>query len=97
MKIEYHPSTVSDLNHAVTYYESLRPGLGRECHSEIYKAICRIREAPSRYRIVDQDIRRSLVHRFPFSILYRVIGDERIRILVIRHHRQGDDFGRSRR
>lgn len=97
MKIEFHPATVSDLNRAVTYYESLRPGLGRECRSEVYKAIDRIRAAPRRYRTVEQDIRRSFVGRFPFSILYRIIGTERIRVLVIRHHRQRDDLGRNRR
>lgn len=95
MRIEYYPSTVSDLKRAVSYYESLRYGLGAECRAEIYETIERILEPPRRYRIVDEDVRRALVHRFPF--FYRVIGDERVRILVIRHHRQRDDFGRSRR
>jgi plasmid stabilization system protein ParE len=37
------------------------------------------------------------VHRFPFSIVFRLINDDTIRILVIRHHRRHPRFGLSRR
>jgi plasmid stabilization system protein ParE len=97
MKLDYHPATVADLNRAVGFYEQLRPGLGGECREAIYAAVERVRLDPLRHRIVGGDVRRCLVGRFPFSILYRVIEDEAIRILVIRHHRQRDDFGRSRK
>ena len=97
MKLEYHPATASDLNRAIAFYDSQRPGLGAECRSEVYDAINRIREAPARYRIVEDEVCRRLVHRFPFSILYRVIGNDVVRILVIRHHRQRASFGQARR
>ena len=97
MRLEYHPSTVADLNRAIEFYDSQRPGLGAECRAEVYGAIDRILESPARYRIVEGDLRRCLVRRFPFSILYRFIGDDLVRILVIRHHRQRPGFGQLRR
>lgn len=97
MRLEYHASTAADLNRAIAFYETQRPGLGAECRAEVYDAIDRIQESPVRYRIVERDVRRCLVHRFPFSILYRVIGDDLVRILVVRHHRQHPSFGQSRR
>ncbi|MBI2799296.1 MAG: type II toxin-antitoxin system RelE/ParE family toxin [Gammaproteobacteria bacterium] len=96
MRLEYHPQTTVDLNRALQFYESQRHGLGAECRAEIYAAIERIKESPTHYRKVEGEIRRCLVRRFPFSILYRVIKEEVIRVLVIRHHRQHPGFGQSR-
>ena len=96
MRLEYHPSTVSDLNRAIRFYEGQRPGLGAECRAEIYAAIERVHQSPKHYRIIGEDIYRCFVRRFPFSILYRVIDEELVRILVIRHHRQRPGYGQSR-
>ena len=97
MRLEYHPSTVTDLNRAIEFYEGQRPGLGAECRAEVYAAIDRLHHSPKRHRIIEEDIHRCFVRRFPFSILYRVIDDEVIRILVIRHHRQRPSYGLSRK
>jgi plasmid stabilization system protein ParE len=95
MRVEYHPLTVSDLNDAVAYYNSQRAGLGEALRSEVLAAIERIRANPALYAVVEQEIRRCFVHRFPYSILFRSRG-ETIRILVIRHHRRHPSFGLGR-
>ena len=97
MRLEYHPSTITDLNRAIEFYEGQRPGLGAECRAEVYAAIERVQQSPKRHRIIGEDIHRCFVHRFPFSIIYRVIDDEVIRILVIRHHRRRPSYGRLRK
>lgn len=97
MKLEYHPSTATDLNNAVKHYDKRQNGLGDEFRTEIYSTIERIAEGPYRYSVVNREIRRCLVHRFPYSVLYRVVAGDTIRILVIRHHRRHSDFGLSRR
>lgn len=97
MRVEYHPDTVLDLNQAVDYYESQSPGLGQALRDEIYQTIQRITANPFAYRPVSRGVRRCFVHRFPFSILYRIPEDDCIRILVIRHHRQHWSFGKDRR
>lgn len=97
MKVGYHPLTVSDLNNAVAYYNQQRAGLGDEFRSEVNAAIARVRVNPSQYPTVEHDIRRCFVHRFPYSVSYRFINEEAIRILVIRHHRRHPGFGLDRR
>jgi len=97
MKVEYHPLTVSDLNNAIAYYNQLRAGLGAEFRSEVYAAIARARANPFQYAIVEHGIRRCFAHRFPYSVLFRLINEEAIRILVIRHHRRQPSFGLGRR
>ena len=93
MKLEFHPLSVSDLNDAVIYYDSKRNGLGSDLRSEIYESIESIEHNPRRFRVVKGEIRRCFVHRFPYSVLFKIVDSETIRILVIRHHRQKSTYG----
>ena len=77
MRVEYHPDTVDDLNNAIDYYESRRSGLGSEFRQEIYQTIDRIAADPYLFRTVSGEVRRCFVHRFPFSILYRMSTHQR--------------------
>jgi plasmid stabilization system protein ParE len=96
MILEYHPLTVSDLNNAISYYNQQRAGLGEEFRSEIHAAIETIRTNPFRFSVVERDIRRCFVRRFPYGILFRIINDEKVRVLIIRHHRRRPGFGLRR-
>ena len=93
MRVEYHPETVRDVNDAVSYYDEQHPGLGSEFRNEIYATIDRIISDPHLHRTISSNIRRCFVHRFPFSILYRIVDDDLLRILVVRHHRRYPEFG----
>ena len=97
MQIEYHPKTVNELNNAILYYTSIRSELGSAIRKEVYDAIDRISKTPELYPKVSGDIRRCLIHRFPFSILYRIVSDKHVRILVIRHHRKHSFYGMNRK
>ncbi|MEX0943669.1 MAG: type II toxin-antitoxin system RelE/ParE family toxin [Pseudomonadales bacterium] len=97
MKLEFHPDTVGDLNDAVEFYERQQIGLGSELREEIFRTIDRIVADPHFFRAVRSDIRRCLAHRFPFSVLFRVVDPDTIRVLVIRHHRQRPELGEERR
>ncbi|XOV86392.1 MAG: type II toxin-antitoxin system RelE/ParE family toxin [Pseudomonadota bacterium] len=97
MTLEFHPDTVADLNDSIEFYERQQIGLGKDLREEIYRTIERIAADPYFFRFVKADIRRCLVHRFPFSVLYRVVDADTIRVLVIRHHRQRSELGQERR
>ena len=97
MIVEYHPLTASDLNSAVSYYNLQRLGLGEEFRTEVHATIARIRSSPLQFAVVEREIRRAFVHRFPYSVLFRVVNEETIRVLVIRHHRRRPSFGLTRR
>ena len=47
--------------------------------------------------VVRGDTRRSLMKRFPYLILFRVVNGEVIRITVIKHERRHPAFGVNRR
>lgn len=97
MRVEYHPLTTSDLNNAIAYYNRQQAGLGNELRAEVYASIERVVASPAQFSIVSKGIRRCLVHRFPYAILFHVVSEETLRVLVIRHHRRHPNFGLGRR
>ncbi len=96
MRLEFHPSTVGDVNEAASHYGRARAGLDAEFRTEIDAVIERIARNPSRFPVVEAQIRRCIVHKFPYSVLYRIVDDDCVRILVIRHHRRRPQFGLNR-
>jgi len=92
----YHPATAADVNEAILHYNKRRSTLGDQFRSEIYAAVERVLANPYQYPVVEQEVRRCLVRRFPYSVLFRVIDDEIVRVLVIRHHRRRPQFGLRR-
>ena len=80
-----------ELLDAAQYYELQATGLGSEFLDKIDAAIQDIREAPQRWPIVKASIRRRLVHRFPYALLYRVDTDEII-IQATMHLRRRPDY-----
>ena len=61
-----------DLRQAAKWYEKRLSGLGREFVSEVDTVIGRIQENPQLYQPVYRDIRRAVVHRFPYGVFYRI-------------------------
>lgn len=96
MRVEYHPETTTDLNGAIAHYNELRSGLGDALRGEVYAAINRVLSNPKQFPVVERDIRRSLVRRFPYSVLFSEPEPDLVRILVIRHHRRDQGFGLDR-
>lgn len=76
-----------DVAQAQLWYETQRRGLGVEFHSEVSQVIDRLAETPLIYQIVYRDVRRAIVHRFPYLIWYRVLGEE-VTIVACTHGRQ---------
>lgn len=70
MKVRFHPDAEVELSEGVEYYEDVSIGLGQEFALEVYSAIQRAIQNPKIWVILDGDIRRSLVKRFPYGILY---------------------------
>lgn len=95
MRLTYHPEAEAELIEAAQFYDERLPGLGRQFIDAIENAGATISRFPERYRVLEGDIRRYLVPRFPFAIYYRVT-DHELRILAVKHHRRHPDYWRQR-
>jgi plasmid stabilization system protein ParE len=95
MRLIYHPDAEAELIEAAQFYQRKSPGLGDRFLREFDAAIAAIQVAPQRWGIVEGDIRRYLMDRFPYGIYYRAEG-EVLRILVVKHHKRHPDYWRYR-
>ena len=71
-------------------------GLGADFIDEFERQILTIAAMPSRWMVVQRDIRRSLMKRFPYVIFFRIIGDDSIRVTILKHEKRHPAFGIGR-
>jgi plasmid stabilization system protein ParE len=86
--VEFHPAARGELIQSAKYYQAQSPGLGRRFALAVLDAVHRIQESPLLYRVLEGDVRRCRVLRFPYGVVYRT-RPERIEVLAVMHlHRQ---------
>lgn len=95
MRYEFHPAALEEYRQAASWYANREQRVALEFVASVEDAIARIVEAPRRWRIVDEDIRRCLTRIFPFGILYS-IEDEFILIVAIMHFSREPGYWKSR-
>ena len=71
MRLIYQPDAEAELIEAARFYERRVLGLGAQFLDGVDVAMGVIRQAPDRWRILESDIRRHLMPRFPDAIYYR--------------------------
>lgn len=84
MRYVFHPQALTEYSEAVQYYADRRLELAQAFINAVEEAIYRIRESPTRWQAIDEDIRRCLTRKFPYGILYTIEQDY-ILILAIMH------------
>lgn len=90
MSFSFHPEAEEEFNIAIEYYEDIEPGLGYDFSLEVYSTIQRSIEFPKAWAVLEGEIRRSLVRRFPYGVLYSEEQDEIIIVAVMNLHRNPD-------
>lgn len=95
MTYDFHPEARLEYREAAVFYEARRSGLGAAFTLEVEAALERIIEAPDRWRVIEEDVRRCLTHTFPYGILY-TIEAESILIVAVMHLRRRPGYWRSR-
>jgi plasmid stabilization system protein ParE len=77
---------VEELGEAAAWYESKRPGLGAEFLEALERAMPRVLEMPASFPqiLARPPVRRALVDRFPYAVVFMERGDE-IHVLAYAH------------
>ena len=90
MEVLISEFALKELDDATTYYELEYSGLGSNFRAEIKKSIERIVEHPHAWSIERGEVRRALLHRFPYKILYSIEKDHIFIIAIAHQHRKPD-------
>lgn len=95
MIFSFHPEAEEEFEAAVAWYEERETGLGLDFAAEVREAIRLTQSMPLAWPRMEEDVRRILVHRFPYGLLYSVDND-RLRILAVMHLRRQPGYWRKR-
>jgi plasmid stabilization system protein ParE len=96
MKLRFAEEALAEYIAAGQYYNRQVPGLGDAFMDEIEAGVGRILSAPLRWRVIEEDVRRVLVRRFPYGIYYSVESD-RVVIWAVKHLHRNTDYWQGRR
>jgi len=93
--VVFLPPAEEEMIAAARYYESQSPGLGSAFLDEVEQATNGLAAHPQAAPVVRNGIRRRLLTRFPFGLLYQV-EDTRIVIIAVMHLRRRPGYWEGR-
>jgi plasmid stabilization system protein ParE len=93
--LEFHWLADRELNEAAQYYELESPGLGSSFLKEVDRCLRSIEEHPEAGPVLRGSVRRRLLRRFPYALLYK-IKPSSIRILAVMNLKRRPTYWASR-
>jgi toxin ParE1/3/4 len=93
--LEFHPEAVAETQAALQWYRERSESVAKAFLSEIDHAINQIDEAPERWSKYVHGTHRYFLHRFPFSIVYRLQGTN-VQVIAVAHGRRRPGYWKNR-
>ena len=94
-KATFHEEAQAEMIEAACYYETRSAGLGTLFLAEVDDAVVGIEATPEAFQLVGDEVRRKLLGRFPYGLLYAIEPD-RLRIVAVAHHKRRPGYWRFR-
>lgn len=88
MKVQLLAIAKQELDDAVAWYDEQSAGLGREFLDEIDRAVRRAAAFPRSCPEIEPDVRRSLVARFPYGVIFGLDQGALVIVAVAHMHRE---------
>lgn len=76
MKARLTPEADLDGQEAIQWYDERDRRLGDDFLQKVNECITSVEKAPERYPVVHRQMRRALVKRFPYEVIYEIENDE---------------------
>lgn len=97
MKVRFSSGANADVRRILEYYKrEAGSEIARDFYEELDATIERMKLWPRAFPFVRYELRRAVLKKFPFQIIYKIEQLDCLAIYAIRHHRQRPDFGLSR-
>ncbi len=85
----------SDIKDAYEWYEAQRKGLGENFLLCVEEGLSRASRNPAIHSVVYKEVRRVLIHRFPFGVFF-IENKESISVLAVFHARRNPKAWKGR-
>ena len=92
----FHPEAEAEFADAALFYESRVEGLGRFFSAEVHRIVSLIRAFPDVGAPIRPHVRRVLVDRFPYAVVYHH-DHKSIVILAVAHSRRRPGYWKRRK
>ena len=83
--VRFHRLARRELGEAVAHYDGARAGLGQELLDEVEHVLRLLQRFPELGPGVRGPLRRLLLPRFPYYLIYRSLEAGRLRVLAVAH------------
>jgi plasmid stabilization system protein ParE len=93
--VEFHPDAQNEFISAAQFYEDETIGLGLDFILTVQRTYERLLEFPASGAPFGRHLRRMLIPKFPYALLYRIEPD-RIYIVAVMHLHRRPGYWRSR-
>jgi hypothetical protein len=84
-----------EMTEAALFYEAASSQLGTDFLDDVQRAIDTLRNYPLAGECITSDLRRTLLHRFPFTLIY-AIEENVIVIIAVAHESRRPGYWKSR-
>jgi len=85
--LSFLPEAKAELDDAVEYYELQLKGLGLTFKDVARSTIKRVATFLTAWTTIRPSIRRCIIHKFPYNVLYSIEADCILIIAIAHHHR----------
>ncbi|MCK4766415.1 MAG: type II toxin-antitoxin system RelE/ParE family toxin [Candidatus Aminicenantes bacterium] len=95
MRYIFHPEALREYEETALYYGEVSAALAEAFIKSMEKGIEQILDFPGAWQLVEEDVRRHLLHRFPFGIYY-TIEEDYIMIVAVTHMSRNPGYWKNR-
>ncbi|MGH7393724.1 MAG: type II toxin-antitoxin system RelE/ParE family toxin [Candidatus Rokuibacteriota bacterium] len=93
--VRFHPAAAQEAESAYDWYTARDPAVGHAFREELRHAVDTVAQHPITWPRHGPHARRYVFPHFPFSLVYRMRGDE-VEVLAVAHGRRRPGYWRSR-
>src|SRR5512134_3766230 len=93
--VRFHPAAAQEAESAYDWYGARNPFAAHGFREELRLAVDAVAQHPLTWPRHGRQARRYVFPRFPFSLVYRMRGDE-VEVLAVAHGRRRPGYWRSR-
>jgi plasmid stabilization system protein ParE len=89
--LRFHEAAENELRKAIGYFETQRTGLGRRFLAEVRRARLHLTCFPESAPEIGPGIRKYVIRKFRFSLIYSV-EDDGLLVLAVAHNRRHPEY-----
>ena len=83
--VTFTPRARAELIDAQDWYENEVPGLGRRFRAAVDAVVQRMSAAPRQFPVIYKNVRRALLRRFPYALIFVIEADETLTVIACFH------------